>query len=189
MPPSTICKTATRTAYEGFPTLLLDLSQKTFADLSQKGIGVIVQDVSLFRWKQYIPITTEKRKKIIEWSAVRCEQEKQKQKENAPKKPAATYNKPVAASKPASSLVHRPILAKAPFVPYSATVRLATEETTYQRRADETKAVLDARTGVRVGVCQVCKRPKAKDAFAVLPVCDKQRNVGICKMCADLQRR
>ncbi len=55
----------------------------------------------------------------------------------------------------------------------------------YQRIADETKVVLDARTGVRIGVCQVCKRPKAKYAFAVLPVSRDQKNVGVCTLCAE----
>lgn len=182
IPPATICKTPTRTAYEDYPTLLLDLSRKTFANLNQKEIGAIMQDVSLFRWKQYFPITPEKRRKIIEWSAVRCEQEKQKQKDNTPKKPATTYNKP-AASKQAAQHVPRPLPARTPFVPYGETVRLATEDMTYQRIADEPKVVLDAHTGIRVGVCQVCKRPKSKDAFAVLPVYRNQKNVGICKMC------
>ena len=56
---------------------------------------------------------------------------------------------------------------------------------TYQRIADETKVVLDAHIGIRVGVCQVCKRPKSKDALEVLPVYRNQKNVGICKLCAD----
>lgn len=182
IPPATICKTPTRTAYEDYPTLLLDLSRKTIANLSQKEIGAIMQDVSLFRWKHYIPIATEKRRKIIEWSAARCELEMQKQKDITPKKSATTYNKP-AASKPAAQHAPRPLPARTPFVPYGETVRLATEDMTYQRIADEPKVVLDAHTGIRVGVCQVCKRPKSKDAFEVLPVYRNQKNVGICKLC------
>lgn len=184
IPPATICKTPTRTAYENIPTLILDLSQKTFEVLSQKEIGTVLNTVFLFRWKQYIPLNAEKRQKIIELSAALCEKEKQKQKEHAPKKPATTFNKP-ADTKKSAEHISRAIPARTPFVPYGETVRLATEDMTYQRIADETKVVLDARTGVRIGVCQVCKRPKAKDAFAVLPVSRDQKNVGVCTLCAE----
>ena len=185
VPPATICKTATRTAYEHFPTLLLDLSKKTFADLSRKEIGFVLNDISLFSWKQYVPISQERREKIIEKSAVLCEQEKQKRKEHAPKKQATIYSESPSAIKPISPAVLRPIPARTPFLPYGETVRLATEDMTYQRIADEPKVVLDAHTGIRVGVCQVCKRTKSKDAFAVLPVYSNQKNVGICAMCAE----
>ena len=181
VPPSTICKTATRTAYEGFPTLLLDLSKKTFADLSQKEIGFILNDVSLFSWKQYVPISQERRKKIMEKSAALCEQEKKKV---AMKKPASSPNK-VTFSKPALPSVSRSISHRETFKPYGETISLAAEEMTYQRIANETKVVLDVRTGERVGVCYVCKRPKSKSAFATLPVYDNQKNVGICTMCAE----
>lgn len=181
VPPATICKTATRTAYEGFPTLLLDLSMKTFADLSQKKIGFILNDIFLFSWKQYVPISQEKRERIIEKSAALCEQEKKKV---AKKKPTISPSK-ATFSKPASPPVSRSISHRVPFKPYSETISLAAEEMTYQRIANEAKIVLDVRTGERVGVCYVCKRPKSKSAFATLPVYDNQKNVGICKQCSE----
>ena len=181
VPPATICKTATRTAYEGFPTLLLDLSMKTFADLSRKEIGVVLNDVSLFSWKQYVPITPEQRTKIIEWSAAQCEQE---MKKVAMKKPTSSPSK-ATFNKPETPTVSRPISRRVPFKPYGETISLAAEEMTYQRIAEETKVVLDSRTGERVGVCYVCKRPRLKSAFATLPVYDNQKNVGICKQCSE----
>lgn len=181
VPPATICKTATRTAYEGFPTLLLDLSMKTFADLSQKKIGFILNDIFLFGWKQYVPISQEKREKIIEKSAALCEQERKKV---AMKKPASSPSK-ATFNKPELPTVSRSISRRVPFKPYGKTISLAAEEMTYQRIANEPKVVLDIRTGERVGVCYVCKRPRLKSAFATLPVYDNQKNVGICKQCSE----
>ena len=126
-----------------------------------------------------------KRQKIIEASAALCEQEKQKQKDRVQNNPTTIYNKASYASKPAVTAVPHQIPARTPFKPYVETVRLSTEDMTYQSIADESKIVLDARTGIRVCVCQVCKRPKSKDAFAVLPVDYKQKNVGVCKLCAE----
>lgn len=181
VPPATICKTATRTAYEDLPTLLLDLSKKTFADLSQKEVGFILNDVSLFSWRQYVPISQERREKIMKKSAALCEQEKKKV---AAKKPASSPSK-AAFSTPASPPVSRSISHRVSFKPYGETIILAAEEMTYQRIAEETKVVLDSRTGERVGVCYVCKRPRLKSAFATLPVYDNQKNVGICKKCSE----
>ena len=149
--------------------------------MNQKEIGSILNEVSLFSWKQYVPITPEQRTKIIEWSAVQCEQEKKK---IATKKPVPSPSK-AAFSNPASPPVSRSVSRRVPFKTYGETISLAAEEMTYQRIADEAKVVLDSRTRERVGVCYVCKRPKSMNSFSVLPINNKQKNVGICKLCAE----
>lgn len=177
VPPATICKTPTRTAYDCLPTLLLDLSEKSFDYLSQKNISSILRDPTLFRWLQYVPITLSIRKQLIKKSEAECCKLREQQKRKlAELKNEPTYKKTL--SPPlASSCV--------PFKPRSSVIRMKRQDMTFDRMVNESRIVLDASTGERVGICLICHMPKTKDAFAELPVDYKVENLGICLMCAE----
>lgn len=166
IPPPTVCKTIKATAYKDYPTVILNLSNMDYKQLSRQFIfKKVMTNPSFFFWIYY-PIASSRYQEIYKQSKEKCEKiqaERQQQLEQA-------ACRPIQSKRTNSSPHYR---------------KLSRDSMTSELLRREKKLVLDDLRGVRYAVCDICGEIKIDERFKDLPIDSQFPNVGICNECAN----